>query len=229
MRPIGYGAMLLETLLGVCVVLAIAGTMSQGQYMEVVYKMRNPALGFALGVGNTIHSSLGISRPLATVFGLLLLEGFLITTIDTVIRLARYLAQECWQTLFTEVPPLLKSRIFNTVLVAGVVALVAFSNSYLAIWPTFGAANQLLAALTLITVTIWLMKEGRRYWFVALPAIFMTLTTLGALTVHLVSIMKAFETSKLPLVVADGVLFVLALVFIVMSGHFVLSKKCKSA
>ena len=65
--------------------------------------------------------------------------------------------------------------------------LLAWNQVYRLIWPLFGSTNQLLAALTLITVTVWLHRAGRKSWFTLIPAVVMLLTTTAALTYYLVT------------------------------------------
>jgi len=62
---------------------------------------------------------------------------------------------------------------------------LAYSQSYKSVWPVFGAANQLLAALTLISLTVWLYVRGLKSWFTIVPAIFMTITTVVSLVYKL--------------------------------------------
>lgn len=187
-RIIGYGGMLLEGLLALCVILIISGGMDFEKYKALVYPVQggsNAPLAFALGLGNILHLGLGLPVIFGTIWGILLLEGFLVTTIDALVRLSRYLFEELWSTLFQNPPAILKSRIFNSFLVIAGFLTLTFSNAYLKIWPIFGAANQLLAALTMIAITAWLAQKSRQYWFTAIPAAFMLITTLTALVILL--------------------------------------------
>lgn len=182
--PIGYGAMLLEAVLGVCVVLMIVGPLGFEQYRSLVWSGNASAkavTGFALAVGTTFHMGFGLPVFYGTIFGIILLEGFVLTTTDTIIRLCRYLLEELWFTLFRSIPKWLSNRLINTGIVVLIVGWLAFSNSYGVIWPIFGTANQLLAALTLIAATAWLLRKTKRVWFVAIPAVFMVTTTVFSL------------------------------------------------
>jgi carbon starvation protein len=189
-RWIGYGGMLLESLLGICVLLLLAGAVGATGYRAAVWDEGAPGAGvaFAIAVGQGVFQGVGSpeSAPwlaaYGTVFGILLLEGFLVTTIDTVVRLSRYLLEEVWGTVFEAPPAWARNRVVNTLIIVVPVAALAFTSGYKTIWPVFGGANQLLAALTLIAVTAWLVREGRSWWFAALPAAFMTITTIAALS-----------------------------------------------
>lgn len=187
-RIIGYGGMLLEGLLALSVILIIAGGMDFEKYKAIVYPAQggsNAPLAFALGLGNILHMAFGLPVVIGTIWGILLLEGFLVTTIDALVRLSRYLFEELWSTLFENPPAFLKSRIVNSLFVVVGFLSLTFTNAYLKIWPIFGAANQLLAALTMIAITAWLAQKARAYWFIAVPAGFMFVTTVTALVILL--------------------------------------------
>lgn len=210
-RIIGYGGMLLEGILALCVILIIGGGMDFEKYKALVYPAQggsNAPLAFALGLGNILHMAFGLPVVLGTIWGILLLEGFLVTTIDALVRLSRYLFEELWTTMFENPPAVLKSRVFNSFLVVAGFLTLTFSNAYLKIWPIFGAANQLLAALTMIALTAWLAQKSRTYWFIAFPAVFMFLTTVTALVI-LLGRYITFESWTL--VVTDVILLVMAL------------------
>lgn len=187
-RLIGYGGMLLEGLLALCVILLISGGMDFEKYKSIVYPAQgasNAPLAFALGLGNILDMSIGLPKVFGTIWGILLLEGFLVTTIDALVRLSRYLFEELWITIMDNPPAWLKSPVFNSLIVVIGFLLLTFTNAYIKIWPIFGAANQLLAALTLIAVTAWLAQKAKSYWFTALPAAFMVVTTLTSLVILL--------------------------------------------
>ena len=219
-QAIGYGGMLLEAVLGLCVVLVILAGLGYSGYHNLVWPeigRGNAPLAFALGVGKTLEIAFGLSAVYGTLFGILLLEGFVITTVDTIIRLSRYLLEELWNTLFTDPPALLKNRLFNSLLPVGAMLFLALTNSYTVIWPIFGSANQLLAALTLIAVTAWLVREGRSFAFSAIPAVFMLVTTFASLTMLLPGY---FRAGRWALVIADLVLFALAVGVVVLTLRF---------
>ncbi|MBI4613116.1 MAG: carbon starvation protein A [Planctomycetes bacterium] len=212
---IGYGAMLLEALLGLCVIFMIVGPMGFDQYRAIVWPdvgKGDAVRGFALAVGKTLHTGFSLPVYYGTIFGILLLEGFVLTTVDTIVRLSRYLLAELWSVLVKSPPAWLLDRSTNTLLAILAIAALAFTNGYELIWPVFGAANQLLAALTLVAATVWLVRRSRKRWFVVLPAVFMTATTVTALVflegLHLFP--DDPEKRNWTLSIADGVLLALA-------------------
>jgi carbon starvation protein len=176
-RKIGYGGMLVE---GILALLAVSTVMAMK-----VRTSDNPVVVFANGLGMFLEI-LGIPPALSIPFGLLAVSTFLLTTLDTCTRLSRYLLQELFQWDNS-----LRHRLWGTLLVLGIPVLVVFREipdpsgamlpAWKAIWPAFGATNQLLAALALTVVYAWLRGSGRKAIYVALPAVFMCGTTLTAL------------------------------------------------
>ncbi|MDH4101213.1 MAG: carbon starvation protein A, partial [Nitrospirota bacterium] len=217
-RTIGYGGMLLESLLAVTVVVAVGGGLQYAGYLDIVFPAEgksNPILAFSLGMGTLLNHALGISAAAGTIFGILMVEGFVITTLDAAVRLNRYLLEELWSLVFVDPPALMKSYYFNAGLSVILMFYLAYSQKFLALWPIFGAGNQLLATLTLIAVSLWLVYRGRAAWFTIVPAIFMMATTLTALYRLLVD--KYLPSGNMALVAADACLMFLAVGVIVLS------------
>jgi len=133
------------------------------------------------------------------------------------VRLARYLFEELWGTVFPNPPKVLRSKVFNSLIVVAGFLVLTLTNAYLKIWPIFGAANQLLAALTLIAVTAWLAHKAKKFWFTALPAAFMVITTLTAL---LFLLMRYVNLKSWTLLTTDIILLLLALGVVVMTFRF---------
>jgi len=203
-RPVAYGSMLSEGLLALISVSAIvvAGGTLAG---------RSPTQVFASGIG-TFLGSVGVPMALGTSFGLLALSTFLLTTLDTGTRLARYIFEEFfgvwgkkWHLLATAATLVLPLWLALTEYrdAAGNIIPV-----WRAIWPVFGATNQLLGALALLTVSVWLKRTGRRTLFVLIPMVFMFAVTLLALG------MLVWESEFLVIRMIAGFLLVLALILI---------------
>jgi carbon starvation protein len=143
-----------------------------------------------------------------------MVEGFVVTTLDTAVRLNRYLFEELWQVVFRKVPKIMGSYLFNAFLCVSLMYLLAYTNAFAAIWPIFGSANQLLASLALIAVSAWLMKRKKTAWFTVLPAIFMMITTLHSLVSLLVN--KYLPRGNYALAVTDVALMILSIGVIVL-------------
>ena len=177
-KPVGYGSMLIEGILAV-VALITAVTLTQGHYQDMITKTGGgPISIFASGIG-TFMSTLGIPIHAGVTFAALAISAFALTSLDTATRLARFSFQE----LFSDgkLAVLGKNRYLATTITVIVAGLLTFSGKSSTIWPLFGAANQLLAAMALLAVTVWLAKLGTKNNFVKIPMVFMLLVTLIAL------------------------------------------------
>ena len=218
-RTVGFNAMLLESLLAVCVLLALSIGLDFSDYKAIVWPVdpaikSNPILGFSLAAGKLFYKGLGIPVALGTVFGILLVEGFVITTLDAAVRLNRYLFEELWAILFKQPPRLLQHYWFNSFLAVLLMGILAYSNAFSALWPIFGAANQLLAALSLLAVSSWLLIRGKKYFFAVIPALFMMATTVASLIILLLNYVRK---GNYILIVTDLILLCLSLGVIVLS------------
>ena len=179
-RLVGYGSMLVEgvlALLAVASVMIVVGKVPSGQ---------TPVVTFGNGLG-TFVQTLGIPETFAKTFAMMAVSTFLLTTLDACTRLARFILEEIFKIGNKFLP-----RLLSTIAVLVLPALVAFQQipgadgklipAWQAIWPVFGACNQLLAALALLVVFTWLKRGGKRAFYVAIPMVFMMITTLTALT-----------------------------------------------
>ncbi|GAB3064233.1 hypothetical protein GCM10027286_29570 [Virgibacillus ainsalahensis] len=146
----------------------------------------------AIGLGNFVEGAavlaegLAIPVDIATTIVSIIVVSFAATTLDTAVRLMRYIIAE----LGTEynVPALTKTHVATTVAVVSSAALVLIpegptgfgSGGYL-IWPLFGTSNQLLAGISLLLISLWLKRLGRNYVITLIPMIFLMFMTLYAL------------------------------------------------
>jgi carbon starvation protein len=171
-RPVGYGAMLLEALVAV---LALATVMALAPGSPELKE--DPNLIYARGIARYLGLA-GINPSLALSFALLAFSTFVYDTLDVCTRLARYILQE-----FTG----LKGRAGVWLATAATLALPLLfllstkEKGYLVAWPIFGSSNQLLAALTLLALAVWLKHSGRRIGFVLLPLAVMLVMSLWSL------------------------------------------------
>ncbi len=212
-RPVAYGSMLLEgvlALVAVGTVVLIGAQAARGQA---------PTFVFAQGIGH-ILSAVGIPASLGAHFGALAISTFLLTTLDTCTRLARYVLEE----LFGLQRAGLQTTIVATLGSLALPALLTRMTLHLpdgtpaaawrVIWPIFGATNQLLGALAMLVVAIWLRNEGRRHAFIALPMLFMFVVTMVALG----QLVLRYGALTLIGGIAAG-LFVLAVILAVEAGR----------
>jgi len=209
--------MVLESALGVMVVLIVGSALASADYQKIVVEQQNVPLGFALATGHLMNTAFPfIPVALGTVFGILMLEGFLVTSLDAAVRLNRYVFEELWGFLLKSPPAFMRYYWFNAGLSVALMWVISTTNAWRSVWLVFGTANQLLAALTLLVVSAWLLKRGKRAWFTIAPALFMLVTTLVSLYLLLG---KFISEGKLILVVADVLLFALAAGMIVVAAR----------
>lgn len=219
-RKVTYGGMLVEGLLATFALacIGVLGGMQEGGAV-VTY-----AKGAAVFFG-----SFGVPEDLGASFALLAVSTFLLTTLDTCTRLTRFLVEELfdWRNAY--------SRYLGTLLVLVAPAWFAFQTYpdaagnpvavWKAIWPLFGATNQLLAALALITFTVFLRSRRLGYWFALVPACVMILMPLWALALMTWDRGRLFAENR-DLITGilsgmSGAMFVLGIVVIGMSVRYV--------
>src|SRR3972149_1798875 len=172
---IGYGAMLLE---GLVAILALATVMmispGSGQLSA------DPNLIYAQGLAKYL-GLLGVSFSMALPFALLAFSTFVYDTLDVSTRLARYILQELLG-LQTKIGGVIATVI--TLAVPFVFLLLTKEKGYMLAWPIFGISNQLLASLALLAISAWLIKTGKKSFYVIIPMIFMMTVTLWSLALH---------------------------------------------
>jgi carbon starvation protein len=208
--PIAYGAMIIEGVLACIAVMALVTAMPDDPALQ------SPTLAFAAGIGRFL-SALGLPAGVGATFGLLAISTFLLTTLDTATRLARYVFEEFVDGLVRF--PAQALRLLATLVTVAVPVAFALTPlkdahgqlvpSWKAIWPVFGATNQLLAALALIVVTVWLSHIGRPRWFTGIPGVVVLAITLVAL----VQLVWRHGFDLIGTVSAGLLLFALVLVF----------------
>ena len=184
-RIIGYGGMLIEGMLAVLSLIAVASMVNE-EFINLL-TTKGPVPAFSLGVARFINAIpvLNISIPLAETFTALAVSAFALTSLDTATRLARFMFQEYFESKDKSAKPLLiTNRFVATGITVAFGAALTFSGKTMSIWPVFGSANQLLAALALLALTVWVAHLKKGYLFVLIPMLFMfavTLTALGML------------------------------------------------
>ena len=192
-RLIGYGGMIGESLLGLVSVLACTAGFASTSLWRSHYQSWSLAQGlgpnmkaFIDGSGHFL-SQLGVPLALAKAFVALVAISFALTTLDSGVRLLRFNITEMSETLRI---PILKNRYLASALAVLTIGFFAFYKiggraAGLALWQLFGTTNQVLGALTLLAITLYLMQRGRNYWFTAIPMVFMMVTTLVAMTIKM--------------------------------------------
>ncbi len=200
-RPVGYGAMLCETFVALIALVTV---------MIVSPSLRAPAgTIYGQGIGQFLAVAVGREHLLfATVFGTMAFSTFVFDTLDVATRLGRYIIQELFDWRGRT------SGALATLATVGVPLVFVLSAepaapgqppTYMAFWTLFGTSNQLLAALTLVAVTVWLKRQGRPSWFTWGPMCFVLAVTVWALLLQAYAGFTGFRA-------ADGAVRALPLV-----------------
>ena len=209
-RPIAYGGMLLEGVLATIGLIGVAGTyLSQQEYVTAIQGME-PVQMFASTIGG-FCVRLGIPQRIAESFMLLSVSAFLMTSVDAGTRLARF----SWQEL-VPTKSLAHNMYVGTFIVCAVMAGLLLGNPKVAkqLWTLFGSANQLLASLTLLTATLWLVHNKRPGWITAIPMTLMFGVSTWALVKIFVSAVQSGETVRF---CSAGFLLCLAVALLVIT------------
>ncbi|MFC0300618.1 carbon starvation protein A [Virgibacillus soli] len=218
---ITYGGMLIEGFLAVIAIGSVA-YLSQADFAARLAELGGPIPTFSAGIG-FLMSSFGIPEAVGTTFVALVASAFLMTTLDSATRLGKYGVQE-----FAEG----RSKFFSNqhistiVIVIGAGAL-AVSGTWNKVWPLFGSANQMLGALALLAVSIWLVRKGVKAWFTIIPMIFMFIITLAALGVLIYENIFTGEQPNYFLAGSSFVLLVLCVFLIIEAWNSFTNTKDK--
>ncbi|MBN2412885.1 carbon starvation protein A [candidate division KSB1 bacterium] len=180
-KIIGYGGMLIESMLALLALLA-AATMLQDRY-HLLSQNKDYITLFSEGIGRFMAKIplVGISENAGVTFTGLAVSAFALTTLDTCTRLARFTFQEFFDVSGRKKSILTTNRFIGTLLSVIFSAVFIFTGSSDTLWPIFGSANQLLASLALLAVTAWLSFLKKPNWFTKIPMYFMYVVTLTAL------------------------------------------------
>lgn len=174
-HAIGYGAMLLEAfvaLIALATIMIVAPSATAGKAPGAVY---------AMGIGAFLTKLFGMAPMVAMTFGAMALSTFIFDTIDSATRLGRYILQELAGTRSRA------SAMVATAVTCGVPLLFLMTTkagSYRLFWTLFGSSNQLLAALSLLAITVWMRRQGRRTWYTFYPMLAVMAVTLTSLVLQ---------------------------------------------
>ena len=232
-QPIAYGGMLLECLVAIISLCAVGFVFSG--YMDGTYA--SPTQVFADGLSKMLACIPGLGNVQSIAYSLLILavSVFCLTSLDTATRLGRYMFQELFTPAGKTPEELTGWRkvianpwVATFVTVALGVALGL--TGYQLVWPLFGAANQLLAALGLLAVCAWLGNAGRNNKMFYFPMAFMLVVTLTSLAITIWGKLTAVVAGVITLanvlqLVIGVLLFILAIVLAVKGARVIFGKK----
>jgi len=201
---VGYGGMLLEAALATLVIIAVTTGVSKETWLTTYANYAKvPTLPTFAEGGARIVETLGISRAMALNILAVFMVSFASTTIDTATRLQRYVISEFGDSIG-------QKWLDNKYIAAGFAVvsayLMAFRGSANVIWPLFGATNQLLAGLALLTITVYLAENNKPTQYTMIPMIFMVFMTTWGMVANFRNYVAAGNTL---LAVIDGIIIVL--------------------
>ena len=208
MPMVGYGAMVVESLLGIVALVvvgavAVGGTKPDGTPFSI----------FSAGVAGFLEK-LGLPVQVATVFMTMCVSALALTSLDSVARIGRMSFQELFlgdTTDTTKMPvwqKILTNKYFATVITLFFGYLLTLGG-YNNVWPLFGSANQLLAALVLIALSVFLKTTGRTGWTLYVPMFIMLAVTFTALIQKTIGLVANIANGQATFLV-DGLQFIVA-------------------
>lgn len=224
-KKIGYGAMLIEGLLAIIALITVA-YISNKQFGSLLGN-GGPVNVFSEGIANFM-ASFGIPFGIGKTFTSLAISAFALTSLDTATRLGRFIFQEFFDTNglnnkeATKANPLSNMYVSTTITVvcSGLLAVMGYEK----IWPIFGSANQLLAAIALMAIAIWLANSNKSFKEFIIPIIFMFIVTIVSLCFNI----KANIGVNYALVIIAVLLLVLAIILIKEAIMFIKKEKIKN-
>ncbi|WP_042223981.1 carbon starvation CstA family protein [Oceanobacillus manasiensis] len=232
-RFVGYFGAVGEGILALVSIIAVATFFANSDEFFATYSSFTDANGAGLGVfiegAANLASGIAIPPDIATTIVSIIVVSFAATTLDTSVRLMRYIIAELGVEY--KVPALTKTHVATTVAVVSSAALVllpegpkGFGSGGYQLWPLFGTANQLLAGISLLLIAVWLRRQGRNYAVVLIPMIFLMFMTLYAMFQQVIFEWSWFGTgSNTLLFVLGAIIFVFA-VWIILTAFSVLTE-----
>lgn len=220
-KLVGYGGMLIEGVLATVAIITAAYV--AGPRLAELLAAGGPINVFSDGIG-VFMTSFGIPFDIGKSFVALAVSAFALTSLDTATRLGRFILQEFFEAEDAAAPKPFFTNMYVatgiTVVFGGLLAVAGWQQ----IWPIFGSANQLLAALALMAVAIWLKKQGKNNKMFTIPIVFMFAATLVALVLLA---QRNLLAGNMLLVAFPVVLFVLAIVLLVQGFGILFKTEAK--
>jgi carbon starvation protein, predicted membrane protein len=214
MPMVGYGAMIVESLLGVVALVVVGAVAVNGTKPD-----GTPFSIFSSGVAGFLEK-MGVPVTVATVFMTMCVSALALTSLDSVARIGRMSFQELFlgdttdTAKMTPVQRVLTNKYFATVITLFFGYLLTLGG-YNNVWPLFGSANQLLAALVLIALSVFLKTTGRTGWTLYFPMGMMLVVTFTALIQKTVALVKNVASGQATFLV-DGLQLIVAILLMVL-------------
>lgn len=228
MLPVGYGAMVVESFVGVLAIVVAAimfsdlNTAGTGALNNGV--AATPFSIFSQGVARGM-TAFGVDQTLATVFMTMCVSALALTSVDAVARIGRLSFQEFFaksndaledeQAELTGAAKVVTNTWVATVLTLALGFALAFGG-YTNIWPLFGASNQLLGGMTMITLAVFCKCTGRRGWMLYVPVAFLLVCTFTSLVQSTLGCINALAASGTAVIATSGLQLVFAILLMVL-------------
>lgn len=226
MLQVGYGSMLLESLLAVLVIVIVGSLPNLKQTGVLDSALANMALAdtatpftkFSAGVTGLV-AQLGLPQSWGLCIMTMFVSALALTSLDAVARISRMSFQEFFEVEEGETPSQLVSVLTNkyvSTLISLFFGYLLSLGGYVNIWPLFGSANQLLAAMVLVSLAVFLKVTGRKGFMLYVPMVLMFIVTMTALVQAIYAIvMKLFVTGGFVLM-TDGLQLVVAVLLVAL-------------
>ena len=214
MTMVGYGAMFGESLLGIVALVVVGAVAVNG-----TKPAGTPFAIFSTGVAGFLEK-LGVPVHVATVFMTMCVSALALTSLDSVARIGRMSFQELFYgdstdpATMTPVQRVLTNKYFATVITLFFGYLLTLGG-YNNVWPLFGSANQLLAAMVLIAIAVFLKTTGRTGWTLYAPMFIMLAVTFTALVQKVIALVGNVVNGKATFLV-DGLQLIVAAALMVL-------------
>lgn len=232
-RPVGYLGSIGEGVLATASIVAVAGAgyASQADWTKAFATWQAASGGaqtyWVLGIAQ-LAGGIGLPVAVAQVFAAVMVVSFAATTLDSSFRLQRYIVHEIAQTY--NFKPLQSGLIATVLCVLAALALAVGADpksgaGALLLWPVFGASNQLLAALSLLALTIFLAKLGRNYWVSFIPMIFLAVMISWGMLISL----RDYYVKDQYLLFGTATVIMVLTVWLAIEGLFALSTRLRTA
>jgi carbon starvation protein len=220
---VGEGSLALITIVAVT---SVAFAVSTDAWHDIYNEFGAGAAGaFIQGGSHLLTAGWGLPNEFAQTLLATMVVLFAGTTMDSGVRLQRYIIQE-WADIYNI--PILRKGVVATLVAVGACLLLAFGaggssgSGGMIIWPLFGATNQILAGMTLLVISIMLIKLGRRARYTLLPMVFvLTMSFLAGI----VTLLKFFEEGKILLAVIDIIVLVTSVLVMLEAASVIVKLK----
>ena len=226
MLQVGYGSMLLESLLAILVIVIVgalpnlkaSGVLDSTLANMALADTATPFTKFSAGVTGLV-AQLGLPQSWGLCIMTMFVSALALTSLDAVARISRMSFQEFFEVEEEQEPSGLVKVLTNkyvSTIISLVCGYLLSLGGYVNIWPLFGSANQLLAAMVLISLAVFLKVTGRKGFMLYIPMVLMFIVTMTALVQAIYGIvMKLFVTGRFVLMV-DGLQLVVAILLVAL-------------